>query len=76
MCIVLLYPSEHRCPILSTLSEPLSKQLVNVLGHDHTADAQEFFHITLAERKAKREPDGVADDLPWEPMMFVQSGRG
>src|SRR5712691_7133847 len=30
-CIVLLYPSEHRCPILSTLSEPLSKQLVSVL---------------------------------------------
>src|SRR5467141_1245201 len=31
-CIVLLYPSEHRGPILSTLSEPLSKQLVSVLG--------------------------------------------
>src|SRR5882762_2439775 len=30
-CIVLLYPSEHRGPILSTLSEPLSKQLVSVL---------------------------------------------
>jgi hypothetical protein len=28
-CIVLLYPSEHRGPILSTLSEPLSKQLVS-----------------------------------------------
>jgi hypothetical protein len=29
---VLLHPSEHRCPILSSLSEPLSKQLVSVLG--------------------------------------------
>src|SRR4029434_671772 len=29
---VLLHPSEHRYPILSTLSEPLSKQLVSVLG--------------------------------------------
>src|SRR5215475_13731809 len=31
-CTVLLHPSEHRCPILSTLSESLSKQLVSVLG--------------------------------------------
>src|SRR4029434_7396193 len=30
--IVLLHPSEHRCLILSTLSKPLSKQLVSVLG--------------------------------------------
>src|SRR6266516_3055347 len=29
---VLLHPSEHRCPLLSTLSEPLSKQLVSVLA--------------------------------------------
>jgi hypothetical protein len=36
-CIVLLYPSEHRGPILSTLSEPLSKQLVSVLVHRTSA---------------------------------------
>jgi hypothetical protein len=35
-CIALLYPSEHRCPILSSLSEPLSKQLVSVLVPLHT----------------------------------------
>src|SRR6266852_5173319 len=29
---VLLSPSEHRCPSLSTLYEPLSKQLVSVLA--------------------------------------------
>src|SRR6266446_5477967 len=29
---VLFHLSEHRCPSLSTLAGPLSKQLVNVLG--------------------------------------------
>jgi hypothetical protein len=29
-----------------------------------------FFHVTMAERKTAIEPDGVADDLPREPMMF------
>src|SRR5262249_1215689 len=33
-CLVLLDPSEPSCPLLSTLSAPLSKPLVNVLGCD------------------------------------------
>jgi hypothetical protein len=30
----------------------------------------------MAERKAEIEPDSMADDLPWEAMMFVENGWG
>ena len=46
------------------------------IGHDDATDKQEFFHVTMTQRKAEVQPDGVADDLPWEPMMFVKMGWG
>ena len=52
---------------------PLAKRFG---GDDNTADEQEFFHIAMAERKTAIPPDGVADDLPREAMMFIEIGRG
>ena len=46
---LLLHPSEHRCPILSTLSEPLSKQLVSVLVHTPGSMTPEALAQTLSE---------------------------
>src|SRR5262245_24457792 len=37
------------------------------IGHDHSTDEQEFFHLIVAERKAEIQPDGVADNLTGKP---------
>jgi hypothetical protein len=42
--------------------------------YDETTDKQPFFPITIAERKAAGDPDGVADDLPCESVVFVEMG--
>jgi hypothetical protein len=47
-----------------------------LIGHDDPTDEQDFFHVTMAERKTEIQPDRVADDLPREPMMFIEIGRG
>jgi hypothetical protein len=47
-----------------------------LIGHAHPTDEPEFFHITVAERETEIQPDNVADDLPGEPMMFVQIDSG
>src|SRR5262249_30089965 len=44
------------------------------VGHDHPAGEQEFFHIAIAEAEPEIEPDGVADDVRWKPVVLV--GRG
>jgi hypothetical protein len=46
------------------------------VGDDSPTEEQELFHITVTERKAEIQPDGVADDLPRKPMMFREVGRG
>jgi hypothetical protein len=81
---------EHLIPMpLVTWSRTPASQLIGILlpefptplaegfGRDNDpTNAQEFFHISMAERKAAIQPDGVADDLPWEPVMFVEIWRG
>jgi len=42
--------------------------------YDHATDQQEFFPIAVAEREAEIQPDGMADDLPREAMMFIGIG--
>jgi len=46
-----------------------------LLGGDHTADKEQFFHVTVTETEAERQPDGMADALIRQPMMFVGIGR-
>ena len=60
---------------LAKLPAPLADGFI---GHDGATDEQKFFYITVAEREAEIQPDGVADDLPRKPMMFVEirCGRG
>jgi hypothetical protein len=59
--------------MLAEFAAPLADGFV---GDDDATDEQEFFHITMAERKTEIQPDGVTDDLPWEPMLFVGIRRG
>jgi hypothetical protein len=59
--------------LLAKLATPLANRFV---GDDDTADEQELFHVTMAQRKAEIQPDGMADDLTGEPMTFVEIGRG
>jgi hypothetical protein len=44
------------------------------IGHDHSTDEQDFFYITVAEKKADLQPDGVADNLTGKPVMLVKIG--
>jgi len=53
---------------LAKLPAPFADSFI---GHDDPTDEQQFFHITAAERKAKIQPDSVADDLTRETMVFV-----
>ena len=59
--------------LLAEFAAPLADGLV---GDDDAADKEEFFHSTVAQRKAEVPPDGVADDLSRKPMMLIQIGRG
>ena len=45
-------------------------------GHHEATAKPEGCDVTRAERKAERQPDGVADDLPREPGVFRERGRG
>jgi hypothetical protein len=56
---------------LAARAAPLPNRFI---GHDHPAGAQEFFHVTRAEIEAAVEPDGMADDLSREAVVFVQGG--
>jgi hypothetical protein len=56
------------------LAELATPRADGFVGHDHATDEQELFPITVAEREAEIPPDRVADDLSWEPMMFVGVG--
>jgi hypothetical protein len=38
------------------------------VGDDHAADEQQFFHVTMAERKAEIQPDSMANDLTRKAM--------
>jgi len=58
---------------LPELPAPLADGFVR---YEDTTDEQEFFHVAVTEREAKIQPDGVADDLPREPMMFIEIGGG
>ena len=59
--------------LLPKFPTPLANRFV---GDDDTTDEEEFFHITMAEMKAEMQPDGVADNLTREPVVFVEIGRG
>ena len=37
------------------------------VGHDYTADEQQFFHVTMAETAVAIQPGGVVDALTREP---------
>jgi hypothetical protein len=55
--------------LLAALAAPLADGFV---GHADPTDEHEFLSIIVPERKAEIEPDGVAEALPWEPMMFIE----
>jgi hypothetical protein len=59
--------------LLAELAAPLADRFI---GDNDPTDEQELFHIAVAERKAEIQPNGVADDLPREPMMFIEIRRG
>src|SRR6266849_10614636 len=61
---VLFHLSEHRCPSLSTLAGPLSKQLVNVLGR--LLDTQ-----PLRQRLGQQGASWVRQQHPWEKTTSV-----
>jgi hypothetical protein len=37
------------------------------VGHDYTADEQQFFYVTRAEAEVNIQPDSAADALAREP---------
>src|SRR5262249_16131841 len=57
--------------VLPNLQTPLADGL---MGHVDAALAQEFLHITVAQREAIIPPDAMADDLPGEAVVFVAFG--
>jgi hypothetical protein len=59
--------------LLPELPAPLADGFI---GHDDATDKEQLFHVTGAQRETDIAPDGVADDLPWEPMVFVEMGCG
>jgi hypothetical protein len=59
--------------LLAELPAPLPDRLIR---DDHAADEQELFHIAMAQGEAEVQPDGVADDLTREPVVFIEIGRG
>jgi hypothetical protein len=59
--------------LLAKLAAPFADRFVR---DDHTTDEQELFHVAMAEREAELQPDGMADDLTREPVVFIEIGRG
>src|SRR3989442_477063 len=58
---------------LATFATPHAHGFVRA---EDTTDAQQCFHVPVAERKAAIPPDGVAGDLPRQPMLFREMRRG
>ena len=54
--------------LLAACAAPRANSFVR---HDDPPNEEEFFHIAVAEWKAARQPDRVADDCPREPMLLV-----
>jgi hypothetical protein len=54
--------------LLPKLAAPFVDRLV---GDDHPAGEEEFFHIAIAEAEPEIEPDRVADDLDREAVVLV-----
>jgi hypothetical protein len=59
--------------LLAKLAAPFTNGFVR---DDDATDEQELFHVAMAQREAEIQPDGVADDLPREPVVFIEIGRG
>jgi len=57
--------------VLPKLQTPLPDGL---MGDVDTAFAQQFLHVTIAQREAVIEPDPMADDLAGKAVMFVALG--
>ena len=57
--------------VLPKLQTPLPDGL---MGDVDPAFAQQFLHITIAQREAVIEPDPMADDLAGKAVMFVALG--
>jgi hypothetical protein len=69
-------PGTPATPLIGVLLAKLAAPLANgCVRDDDATDEQEFFHVPVAERKAEIQPDGVADDLTREPVVFVEIGR-
>jgi hypothetical protein len=54
-----------------TRSEFLAPALHRLIGDDSAPLSQDQLHIAQAEAEHVAQPDGVADDLRWEPMTIV-----
>jgi len=59
--------------LLAKLAAPVAHGFVR---DDDAADEQDLFHVAMAQREAEIQPDGVADDLTREPVVFIEIGRG
>jgi hypothetical protein len=65
-------PPELISILLPKLATPLPDGFIR---HDHPADEQEFFHVTVAQTEAVIQPDAMADDLSREAVILVSAGR-
>jgi len=66
-------PPELVRVLLAELPAPFTDGFV---GNNHTTGEKQFLAITVAEGKTEVQPDGVADNLAREPVVFVEIGRG
>src|SRR5262245_62220690 len=57
--------------VLPKLQTPLPDGLMSDVD---TAFAQQFLHVTIAQREAVIEPDPMADDLAGKAVIFVALG--
>src|SRR3712207_2961224 len=57
---------------LAELQAPLPYRLV---ADRDAAGCEDLVHMAQAQGRAEVEPDGIADDLSWEPMASI-AGRG
>lgn len=58
--------------LLPEFATPLPDGLV---GHDDTADKQEFLHVAIAQAESVVEPDAVTDDLRREAVVLITGIR-
>ena len=72
---ILIHGAPEIVPLISVLLAKLAAPLPNrFIRHENATREEEFFHIAVAETKAKIEPDGMADDLGRKPMVCVWIG--